>query len=143
MRRDIAVEETLPYPVETVWQALTDPVALAEWVMPVERFVPVVGQRFRFKARPIPGWDGVIDCEVLTVEPPQRLVLRWQGSRMPAPTTLTWTLRPSGTGTLLRIDHQGFQGPSGALLALMHRSGWRRMTRRRLAEHLSARQAAQ
>jgi uncharacterized protein YndB with AHSA1/START domain len=55
MRRDIAVEETLPFPVETVWQALTDPEALAEWVMPVEGFAPVVGQRFRFKARPMPG----------------------------------------------------------------------------------------
>jgi uncharacterized protein YndB with AHSA1/START domain len=142
MRRDITVEETLPYPIETVWQALTDPDALAEWVMPVEGFAPVVGQKFRFKARPMPGWDGVINCEVLTVEPPQRLVIRWQGSRMRSPTTVTWTLAPTGTGTRLRIDHQGFAGPSGALLALMHRSGWRGMTRR-LGNHLGTRQAAQ
>jgi len=142
MRRDITIEETLPYPVETVWQALTDPDALAEWVMPVDGFAPIVGQRFRFKARPMPGWDGVINCEVLTVEPPQRLVIRWQGSRMRTPTTLTWTLTPTGTATQLRIDHQGFAGPSGALLALMHRSGWRRMTHRRLTDHLHTRQTA-
>jgi uncharacterized protein YndB with AHSA1/START domain len=141
VRRDIAVEETLPFPVEMVWQALTDPEALAEWVMPVEGFAPVVGQRFRFKARPMPGWDGVIDCEVLTVEPPKRLIIRWQGSQMRTPTTLTWTLTPTDAGTRLRIDHQGFAGPSGALLALMHRSGWRRMTGRRLADHLRARPA--
>jgi hypothetical protein len=36
MRRDITVEETLPY--------------------------PIAGQRFRFKARPMPGWDGIINC---------------------------------------------------------------------------------
>ncbi len=130
MRRDIAVEEMLPYPAETVWQALTDPAALADWVMPVEDFAPVVGQRFRFTARPMPGWDGVINCEVLAVEPPKRLVFRWQGSRMRSPTTLTWTLTPTDAGTRLRIDHQGFEGPGGALLALIHRPGWRRMSRR-------------
>ena len=143
MRRDIALEETLPYPVETVWEALTDPVALAEWVMPVEGFAPVVGQRFKFKGRPMPGWDGVINCEVLTVEPPERLVLRWQGTQMRTPTTLTWTLTPIDAGTRLRIDHQGFEGPGGMLLALMHRSGWRKMARGRLAEHLRTRSAAQ
>jgi uncharacterized protein YndB with AHSA1/START domain len=132
MRRDIAIEESLPYPVETVWRALTDPVALAEWVMPVEGFAPVVGQRFTFRARPMPGWDGVINCEVLAVEPPHRLVLRWQGSQMRNPTTVTWALTASDGGTRLRIEHQGFDGLGGAVLRLMHRSGWRGMARRRL-----------
>jgi uncharacterized protein YndB with AHSA1/START domain len=141
MRRDIAVETVLPYPIDVVWQALTDPTALADWVMPVEGFAPVVGQRFRFLAKPMPGWDGVINCQVLTVQAPQRLVIRWQGSRMRTPTTLTWSLAPTDTGTRLHIDHRGFEGAAGVLLALMHRSGWRRMTRRRLAGHLRCRQA--
>ena len=141
MRRDIAVESVLPYPIDVVWQALTDPAALADWVMPVEGFAPVVGQRFRFLAKPMPGWDGVINCEVLTVQAPERLVIRWQGSRMRTPTTLTWSLAPTGAGTRLRVDHRGFEGPGGVLLALMHRFGWRRMTRRRLIEHLSSGQA--
>ena len=142
MRRDIAVEETLPYPVESVWQALTDPAALGEWVMPVEGFAPVVGQRFRFRAPRMPGWDGVINCEVLAVEPPERMVIRWQGSQMRSPTTLTWTLTPTTEGTRLRIDHQGFEGPRGAILSLMHRSGWRRMTGR-LVTRVGAQQANQ
>jgi len=141
MRRDIAIEEILPHPIDAVWEALTDPVALAEWVMPVEGFAPVVGQRFRFRARPMPGWDGVIDCEVLTVEPPHRLVLRWQGSQMKNPTTVTWTLTATDAGTRLRIDHQGFDGLGGAVLRLMHRSGWRKMAGRRLGGVLRARQA--
>jgi uncharacterized protein YndB with AHSA1/START domain len=141
VRRDITVEAMLPYTVEVVWEALTDPAALAEWVMPVEGFAPVVGQRFRFRAKPMPGWDGVIDCEVLVVEPLQRLVIRWQGSRMRAHTTVTWTLAPVQSGTRLRLDHQGFEGPGGFVLAAMHRSGWQKMTRR-LAEHLRAKLAA-
>jgi len=45
MRRDIAIEETLPFPIEEVREALTDPAAPAEWVMPVDDFAPVVGQK--------------------------------------------------------------------------------------------------
>ena len=141
MRRDIAIEETLPHPVDAVWEALTDPVALAEWVMPVEGFAPVVGQRFQFRARPMPGWDGVINCEVLAVEPPHRLVMRWQGSQMRHPTTVTWTLAATDGGTRLRIDHQGFDGLGGAVLRLMHRSGWRKMAGQRLPGVLQTRQA--
>jgi uncharacterized protein YndB with AHSA1/START domain len=142
MRRDLTLETVLPYPAETVWEALTDPAALAEWIMPVEGFAPVVGQRFRFRAKPVPGWDGVIDCEVLAVEPPRQMVIRWQGSRMRSPTTVTWTLTPVEAGTRLRLDHQGFDGLGGAILAAMHRSGWRSMTRRRLPQHLRERLSA-
>jgi uncharacterized protein YndB with AHSA1/START domain len=139
--RDITLEAVLPHPVDAVWEALTDPAALADWLMPVEEFAPVVGQRFRFRAKPMPGWDGVVDCEVLAVEPLQRLVIRWQGSRMRRHTTVTWTLTPVQSGTRLRLDHVGFEGPLRFVLAAMHRSGWRKMTRR-LAEHLHAKLAA-
>ena len=110
--------------------------------MPVEDFAPVVGQRFRFLAKPMPSWDGVINCEVVAVEPPRRMVIHWQGSRMRTPTTLTWTLEPADGGTRLRIDHQGFEGPGGVILGFMHNYGWRKMSRRQLAFHLRSRQAA-
>lgn len=142
MRRDIALETVLPYPVEMVWEALTDAAALTEWVMPVEGFAPVVGHRFRFRAKPMPGWDGVIDCEVLAVEPLQQLVIRWKGSQMRSPTTVSWTLTAVEAGTRLRLDHQGFEGLGGFVLAAMHRSGWRKMIQRRLPEHLRAKLAA-
>jgi uncharacterized protein YndB with AHSA1/START domain len=138
MRRDLTVETDLPYPIAQVWAALTDPDALAEWVMPVENFQPVPGRKFRFMARPMPGWDGVINCEVLEVDPPTRMVIRWQGSRMRSPTTLIWALSETADGARFRIDHQGFSGPAGVLSALMHRGGWRRMAARRLPQALSA-----
>jgi uncharacterized protein YndB with AHSA1/START domain len=134
MRRDIAVETVLPYPVESVWEALTDPVALSEWVMPVEGFTPVVGCRFRFTARPMPGWDGVVDCEVLEVVALERLVIRWTGSQMRTPTTVTWAVEAVDKGTRLRIDHRGFDSP---LWRMMHRSGWKKMANRRLPKLLS------
>ncbi|GAA0913851.1 SRPBCC family protein [Virgisporangium aurantiacum] len=138
MRRDLTVETDLPYPIADVWAALTDPEALSEWVMPVEGFEPVPGRRFRFKAKPMPGWDGVINCEVLEIDPPKRMVIRWQGSRMRSPTTLTWTLAETAGGTRFRIDHQGFSGPAAVVSALMHKGGWRRMAANRLPARLSA-----
>jgi len=136
MRRDLTVETDLPYSIGQVWAALTDPEALSEWVMPVEGFAPEPGRKFRFKAKPMPGWDGLINCEVLEVDPPQRMVIRWQGSKMRTPTTLTWKLTETPEGTRFRIDHRGFSGPMAAISALMHKGGWRRMASRRLPARL-------
>ncbi|TDV42243.1 SRPBCC family protein [Actinophytocola oryzae] len=142
MTRDIRVDVELPHPPEVVWRALTDPAALAEWMMPVEDFAPVVGRRFTVRARPMPGWDGVVHCEVTAADEPKNLAYTWRGSKMRATTTVTWTLtEPSPGHTRLLLEHNGFPGLGGAVLALMHRGGWRRMLTTRLAGLLATRSA--
>jgi uncharacterized protein YndB with AHSA1/START domain len=142
MTRDISIETDLPYPPATVWQALTDPAALSDWLMPVEGFEPMAGTRFRLRAKPMAGWDGVVHCEVVEAVPHTRLSYTWRGSRMRHTTTVLWTLTElDGNHTRLRLDHQGFDGASGALLAFMHKPGWRRFLQRRLPEHLAGRPA--
>lgn len=137
MSRDITVEVDLPHRPEDVWLALTDPGALAEWLMPVDGFAPVVGTTFTLRAKPVPGWDGVVHCEVTEVDEPTRLAYTWRGSRMRDRTTVTWTLAGlSDGGTRLRLDHQGFTGLSGAVLAFMHRGGWKKLVRTGLVDHL-------
>jgi uncharacterized protein YndB with AHSA1/START domain len=139
MTRDIEVDVELPHPRETVWLALTDPAALAEWMMPVEDFAPVVGRRFTVRAKPMPGWDGVVHCEVTAVEEPRVLSYTWRGSRMRTTTTVVWTLTETSAGnTRLQLEHNGFPGLGGAVLALMHKGGWRRMMTTRLTSHLAA-----
>jgi uncharacterized protein YndB with AHSA1/START domain len=140
MRRDITLETDLPHPPPVVWQALTDPAALSEWLMPVDDFAPVVGRRFRLRAKPMPGWDGVIEGKVIEVDEPNRLAYSWQGSRMRSTTTVRWTLTAltDGTGTRLRLDHQGFEGLGGAILAFMHSGGWKKFVTRQLAAYLAA-----
>jgi uncharacterized protein YndB with AHSA1/START domain len=138
MARDITMSIELPAPPDRVWQALTDPAALGEWLMPVEEFAPVPGQRFRLRATPMPGWDGVVHCEVLDVDAPRRLSYRWQGSRMRTATVVTWTLTPlDDGGTRLHLHHDGFTGLGGQVLALMHRGGWRKFLTVRLPGHLA------
>ena len=65
-----------PYPREKVWAALTTPQALAEWLMPND-FEPVVGKRFQFRVDGMMNYSGITDCEILEVEPPERLVFTW------------------------------------------------------------------
>lgn len=71
-------------------------------------FLPVVGHRFTFRATPVPGWSGVIECEVKTVEPPERLTYSW--GTLGVGTVVTWTLTPTAGGTHLRMEQSGF-GP--------------------------------
>ncbi|OLF16388.1 SRPBCC family protein [Actinophytocola xanthii] len=138
MTRDITVEVELPHPPDSVWLALTDPAALAEWMMPVRDFEPVVGRRFTVHAKPMPGWDGVVHCEVTAVDEPHTLAYTWRGSRMRATTEVVWTLtEPEPGRTHLLLRHSGFPGLGGAVMALMHRGGWRRMLTTRLVSRLA------
>ena len=66
----IEVAEFLPQPPGRVWQALTDSALLARWLMPND-FRPAVGHQFTFRTEPVPqhGFDGIVQCEVLALEP--------------------------------------------------------------------------
>ena len=71
-------------------------------------FQPVVGHRFSFRAKPVAKWNGIIDCEVLVFEPNQKLSYSW-GS-LGVGSVVAWTLIPTSTGTILRMEQSGF-GP--------------------------------
>jgi len=77
--RSIVVEQLMPHSPEKIWRALTQSALIEEWLMKND-FKPVVGHKFNFRAQPMGGWNGVADCEVLIVEPPQRLAWRQNAS---------------------------------------------------------------
>lgn len=106
--RSLVIEKEMPYPQAKVWRALTEGPLLEEWLMKND-FQPIVGHRFRFRATPVPGWDGVIESEVLTVDPPERLTYRWDS--MGVATVVAWTLTSTSTGTMIRMEQSGF-GPN-------------------------------
>src|SRR5436190_20659894 len=101
MKRDIVLECVYTAPIELVWRAITDSALLREWLMDND-FSPVVGVRCQFRMRPQPGFSGVIQCEVLEVQMPRRLVYTWDGGGSWGRTTVTWTLEPLDKGTRLR-----------------------------------------
>jgi uncharacterized protein YndB with AHSA1/START domain len=134
---DILLESFYPHDPARVWRALTDPDAMADWLMPTEGFAPIVGTKFRFRTRPQPGWDGLVDCEVLTVDEPRRLVYSWIGTKQKHGTIVTWTLLPEEGGTRLRLEHTGFRGVGGFFLQWMLGSGWKKMLKTSFPEVLS------
>lgn len=103
--RSVVLERKLPHPPEKVWRALTQGPLIEEWLLKND-FQPVVGHRFKLRNEPMPQWDGVIDCKVLTIEPPIRLAYSW--SALGLESVVTLTLTPEEGGTLLRVEQAGF-----------------------------------
>jgi uncharacterized protein YndB with AHSA1/START domain len=117
---DIHIVRDYPYPPAKVWRAVTDPDLIPLWTAtgqggrPVG-FVPVVGTRFQFVARPVPGWRGILDCEVLEVREPSLLRYSWIDGG--TTTYVTYRIEPHDGGTRFTFDHTGFTGPGGFFLA--------------------------
>jgi uncharacterized protein YndB with AHSA1/START domain len=129
MKRDIRLERRFAHAPERVWRALTNPQALGEWLMQND-FEPRVGHKFRFRDRPRPGWNGITDCEVLECEPPRRLRYSFGSDKLSS--VVTWTIAPDGDGTLLVLEHTGFEGLFPVALSFIMKSGWTKMLERKL-----------
>ena len=102
----VVVEREIPFPPEKIWRALTQPHLIEEWLMKND-FKPVVGHSFTLRMDPQPNWNGVIDCEVLAVEPNKALSYTWGSLGLKSVVTLTLT--PTTTGTRLRMEQSGFR----------------------------------
>ncbi|MDB5364274.1 MAG: hypothetical protein JWM77_201 [Rhodospirillales bacterium] len=104
--RSVVMEREMKHPPEKVWRALTQGPLIEAWLM-ANDFAPVVGHKFTFRAKPMPQWNGIIDGEVLEVEPNQHLAYRWDS--LGVETVVTWTLTRTANGTLVRMEQSGFR----------------------------------
>lgn len=124
------MEIELPHPPEKVWRALTDPVLLAEWLLPVANFNLEPGAQFTFMAPPQPGWDGVVNCRLINIEPQKLISYRWVVGELD--TVVTFTLEPMPSGSRLSLHQSGFQ-PNQKQNFGGARYGWRMMGERLVA----------
>ena len=120
----ISFEFDLAHPPEKVWRALTDPKLLSQWLLPAIGLELEPGALFRFETQPQPGWDGIVNCQMLDVEPHQMLRYKWTVPFLD--TEVTFRLAPTPNGTRLSLVQSGFkpdqkQNFGGA------RYGWRMM----------------
>ncbi|MGC1634579.1 MAG: SRPBCC domain-containing protein [Candidatus Acidiferrales bacterium] len=109
--RSLVIEREMPHPAEKIWRALTQGPLISEWLMKND-FEPKMGHKFSFRSEPVKGWDGVIDAEVLLLEPHSRLSYSW--ATMGMASTVTWTLTPTQGGTHLRMEQTGFRSEQDA-----------------------------
>ncbi len=123
-----------PHSVNKVWHAIASREAMNLWLMPND-FEPIVGRKFTFRTDPAPGFDGIVHCEVLEVDPQRKLAYSWKGG--PLDTLVTYILEPTADGgTRLHFTHEGFEGLKQRLIGGMLGRGWKRMVRRKLPEVL-------
>ena len=131
MARKLRFEALYPYAREQVWTALTDSRAIADWLMPND-FRPEVGHRFNFRTKPAPGFDGIVDCEVLKVEEPVELAYSWKGGGID--TIVSYRLAREGNSTRLVMEQDGFRGLKGFMVSKILGGGWKKI----IGEHLRA-----
>ncbi|NOU30364.1 MAG: SRPBCC domain-containing protein [Polyangiaceae bacterium] len=122
----ISFDFDLNHSPEKVWRALTDPVLLAEWLLPVTGLSLEPGAAFTFKTQPYPGWDGTVDCKMVEVEPKKKLVYTWAVGGMGLDTVVTFTITPTASGTRLSLEQSGFK-PSQKQNFGGARYGWNMM----------------
>jgi len=109
MRLDLTFTEHFEAPVQKVWLALTNRQMLALWLMEGD-FEPRLGARFSLRRTdpPMSGWRGWVECEVLELEPPTRMVWSWSdGAGDEKTSRVIFELQDEGTGTRLTLRHIG------------------------------------
>ena len=104
--RSLVIEKELPHPAQKIWRALTQGALIKEWLMDND-FQPEVGHKFKFRSTPMPNWNGVIDSQVLVVEPDKKLSYSWNS--MGLESVVVWTLVETSGGTLVRMEQSGFR----------------------------------
>ena len=120
----IEFEFDLHHSPEKVWRALTDPVLLAEWLLPVFELELEPGTAFTFKAQPQPGWDGIVNCRFVEIQAQKKLSWQWVVGEID--TVVTFTLTPTASGTRLSLLQSGFKPDQKQNIAGA-RYGWKMM----------------
>lgn len=107
--RSVVVERDFAHPPAKVWRAPTQPHLIEEWLMKIDAAPDAVGRRFHLTGE----WGGVLDCEVLTIEPERVLAYRWDfendDPNFALKSVVTFTLTPTGSGTRLKMEQAGFR----------------------------------
>lgn len=97
----IRFERQLEYPIERVWQALTESSQVSQWLAGMDGEVaPGATLHMRFGPE-----DIEVDWRVVRAEPPRLLEIADAGLAG-EPSTIRWELEPAGPGCRLRFTHE-------------------------------------
>jgi uncharacterized protein YndB with AHSA1/START domain len=133
-------------PPARVFQAITDPAQMPRWwgAQSIYKIMDWkadlrVGGKWSSEGASKEGKKFRVEGEYLEIDPPRLLVHTWHADWSgPLTTIVRWELEPqnvhglhpngpqrAGTGTLLKIRHEGFAGH--AVSAAEHTEGWKRV----------------
>ena len=129
MQKEINHTFFFSHPTETVWDYLTKPELVSEWLMEND-IKPIVGHKFQFRAKPAPSieFDGICYCEILEVMPFKQLSYSWKCSPIndgyKIDTVVIWTLTPKDNGTELNLCQTGFKEKENEIFYMAMNNGW-------------------
>ncbi|HUG14302.1 MAG TPA: SRPBCC domain-containing protein [Thermomicrobiales bacterium] len=106
---------------DTVFEFLTDPEKLVQWMGTTAELEPRPGGKFRL------SYDGehVARGEYMEIDRPRRVVLSWGwegegAATQPGASVVTFSLVADGNDTIVRMTHSGLVGDEIA----SHSAGW-------------------
>ena len=109
--RSVVMEKIFAHAPEKLWRAFTEPALLTQWLLS-NNFPPEIDREFQFWNEPVGGWDGVIECKILALDPPQHVAYSWRALGLVS--TVEFTLTARDGGTYLRMEHSGFRADQEA-----------------------------
>ena len=141
----VIAEIFIAAPPARVFRAISDPDQIPRWwgqegLYHVTKSTADIrpGGKWRSEGQGADGASFYVEGEYLEVTPPTLLVHTWFGSFHTQRTVVRWELTPqtvnalhpsgprkSGTGTLVRVTHEGFAG--NVKSATEHGEGWKRV----------------
>ena len=111
---------------QEVWEYLTKPELIEQWLMKTD-FQPILGFKFRFTftAKKESKYEGIVNCEILEINPFTKLSYSWNGNTNDKSrnynSKVIWTLISKDNGTELQLQQNGFTVLEDILA---HTSGW-------------------
>lgn len=144
INKTIIIETQLAATPETVWNFLTTPSLLAEWLMP-NNIILEKGKEFHFKtkSRVKLGFDGLITCQIFKLKQNSEISYSWQGilahEQHSLETTVTWTIVPTKTThqTILRLKQEGFIGFKNLIPFALLQKNWERLLTKKLPDAIA------
>jgi uncharacterized protein YndB with AHSA1/START domain len=98
----IRFERQLGYPIRDVWDAITNPVRLADWWLPFEADITTDLREGGEMVMTATGDEPMsVTCTFLRVEPPVLL----EHTHVDPGSYMRWELEPVDTGCILRLSH--------------------------------------
>jgi uncharacterized protein YndB with AHSA1/START domain len=131
---EIRLDVELEHPPERIWRAIVEPDKLADWFFPNE-LRAVVGHRFVISPEGEAGFVEPIDAEILEVDEPKRLAMRWLAPELDA--RVTFSVARVAGGSRLTLRQSGFFGMQGLLRRRVLHRVYTEMLGRRLPEVLA------
>jgi len=113
MEKEIKLKWVFKTSPEKVWDYLTQPELLSQWLM-YSDFKPILGHKFQFykEAKLDCIYGGMVFCEIVEIKTAQLLSYTWEfdieNGKPQYHSLVTWHLSPIEEGTELTLIHSGF-----------------------------------